>query len=417
MDWRKLFGNTLALLIICSSNVVCGKNTHNDVFHPAFKSLQITDSQNLLGQPIVVSSNAGSKVIISFDELAEDSRFLRYRLVHCDSNWRPSEISEMDYIDGFNEGQIHSYELSENTLTHYVHYSLEFPNEDVTTLISGNYLVEIYDEDDPETTLLQARFMISEDVARLSPGITSRTDYDYNGKYQQLSLNVNFEGANIENPYTDLRLVIIPNGQDNNRRVLNAPLRATPTEVVYEHQKDLIFPAGNEYRRFDIANVRYPGMHVYNYEYIEPFYNAMLMEDMPRIYERYQYDSDQSGRFFVDELNAEYPEIQADYIVAFFTLRMPKISEDVYIDGDLTLRKFDSDSRMVYDDTLGAYIKTLLLKQGMYNYQYVTESGGLNPIEGDFYETGNEYLLLLYYRPMGARYDRLIGSTVIVSNK
>ena len=302
-------------------------------------------------------------------------------------------------------------------MTHYVHYDLEFPNEDIALLISGNYLVEIFDEDKPDKVLLQARFMISEDVARMSPAITSRTDRDYNGKHQQLSLDVNLEGVRIDNAYTDLRLVIIPNGRVSSRHVIDTPLRVTPTGVVYEHQSQLIFPAGNEYRRFDIANVRYPGMNVQNYEYIEPFYNAMLYEDSPRISERYQYDSDQSGRYFVDELNATYPDIQADYIMTFFTLRMPELNEDVYIDGDFVLRKFDSDSRMVYDETIGAYIKTMILKQGMYNYQYVTKSGVLNPIEGDFYETVNEYLLLLYYKPMGARYERLIGSAVIVSDK
>lgn len=417
MDLLKLIGNIALSAFLISSVPVCGKNTQNDVFFPEFKSLQVTDPQNMLGQPIIVLSNAESRVKISFDELAEDSRYLRYRLIHCDCDWRPSEISEMDYVDGFNEGQINSYALSENTLTHYVHYDLEFPNDEIMPILSGNYLVEIFDEDDPETTLLQARFMISEDIADLAPAVTSRTDYDYNGKHQQVSLNVNLEGEGVENPYTDLRLVVIQNGREQSRRVIKTPLRVSPSGVVYEHQSDLIFPAGNEYRRFDIANVRYPGMNVENYEYIEPYYNAMLRVDYPRSNTNYQYDSDQSGRYFVDELNATDPDLESDYVMTFFTLKMPQLSEDVFIDGDMTLRKFDSDSRMVYDHTLGAYIKTMLLKQGMYNYQYVTKSGQLNPIEGDYYEAANEYLFLLYYRPMGARYDRLIGSTVIYSDK
>lgn len=417
MDFQKSIGKYFLLFIFLVNITAWGRNTQTDVFEPSFKSLQVTDPNNMLGQPIIVLSNADSRVRISFDELAEDSRYLRYRLIHCNSNWQPSEISEMDYIDGFNEGQIYSYELSDNTLTHYVHYNLEFPNEDMMPLLSGNYLVEIYDEDDPDRVLLQARFMISEDKAHLSPSVTSRTDYDYNNKHQQVALNVNLEGLNIENAYTDLRLVIIQNGRNHSAHVINTPLRVTPDGVVYEHQSDLIFPAGNEYRRFDIENVRYPGMNVENFEYIEPYYNAMLRWDEPRINSRYIYDSDQAGRFFVDELNATDPDLQADYIMTFFTLKMPKLNEEVYLDADFVLRKFDSDSRMIYDDTLGAYIKTLLLKQGMYNYQYVTRSGSLNQIEGDFYETANEYLMLLYYRPIGARYDRLIGSTVIYSDK
>lgn len=417
MVLQKSIGKYLLLFLFTVNISVFAQNTQTDVFEPSFKSLQVTDPNNLLGQPIIVTTNADSRIKISFDELAEDNRYLRYRLVHCNSNWQRSDISEIDYIDGFNEGHIHSYELSYNTLAHYVHYSLELPNEDMMPLLSGNYLVEIFDENDPNRVLLQARFMLSEDKARMSPSVTTRTDYDYNNKHQQVSLNVNLEGLDIENAYTDLRLVIIQNGKGNSARVIDTPLRVTPDGVVYEHQSDLIFPAGNEYRRFDIANVRYPGMNVSNFEYIDPFYNAMLECDYPRISSRYQYDSDQSGRFYVDELNATEPNLQADYILTFFTLKCPELDEDVYIDGDFVLRKFDSDSKMIYDDTIGAYIKTLLLKQGMYNYQYTTKSDLLNPIEGDFYETANEYLMLLYYRPMGARYDRLIGTTVIYSDK
>lgn len=392
-------------------------DTSTDIFHPQFKSLQVTDPMNLLGQPVIDMNNEDSRIRISFDELAEDNRYLRYRLVHCDSEWRPSSISDMEYASGFNLGDIYSYALSEQTLTHYVHYDLVLPNEDVAPLISGNYLVQIFDQDDPDTVLLQARFMVSENRAGLALGVTSRTDADYNGKHQQLSVDVNLEGSRIDNAFNDLKLVVIQNGRTDSRRVLSKPLRVRPQGVVYEHQKELIFPAGNEYRRFDTANARYPGMHVESCDYMEPYYQALLQTDTPRPDARYLYDEDQAGRYFVDEINSTDPDINADYVMTFFTLESPRLAEDVFIDGDITLRKRDSDSRMVYDEGLGAYVKTLLLKQGMYNYQYVTGSGGLNPIEGDHYETGNEYLVLLYHCPPGARYERLIASGVIYSGK
>lgn len=411
----RVFSLLIAAAAVLPAHAV---NTLTDIFDPQFKSLQVTNPDNLLGFPILELANEASRMHIGFDELAEDNRFLRYRLLHCDSNWRPTPISDMEFASGFNQGDIYSYALSEKTLTHYVHYDLMLPNEDVQPLLSGNYLVEIFDQDDPDDVLLQARFMVSEGVAQINAAVTSRTDIDYNDRHQQLGVNVNLDGTGVTDPYNDLTLVIIQNGRPDMRRTLAKPLRATPQGVAYEHQKELIFPAGNEYRRFDIANVRYPGMRVERYDYIEPFYQAMLQTDVPRPYARYQYDEDQSGRYFVDELNATEPDINSDYVMTYFTLQMPRIDEDVFIDGDVVLRKHDSDARMVYDDSLGAYIKTMLLKQGMYNYQYVTSSvTGLNPIEGDHYETGNEYLILLYHSAPGARYERLIGSSVIYSGK
>jgi uncharacterized protein (DUF2225 family) len=71
-----------------------------------------------------------------------------------------------------------------------------------------------------------------------------------------------------------------------------------------------------------------------------------------------------------------------------------------------------------FDDDL--YHATLLLKQGYYNYQYVvknqsTSETSVMPVEGSFGRTENDYLILVYYRPAGRRYDRLVGVTVVNS--
>lgn len=404
---KRIFSILLFAFAALQSNA---RDTSTQIFHPDFKSLQVIDPNNRLGQPIIRNDKP---IKISFDELAETNRYLRYRLVHCNSDWQPSSLSEIDFLDGFNEAEISDCRLSENTLAHYVHYDLVLPNEDMQPLVSGNYLVEIFDEDDPSTTLLQARFMVDEAIAGLDLGVTSRTDYDYNQRHQQLSVKANLKGAKVENPYNDLKLMLIQNGRENTRREIIHPLSVQSESALYEHQKELIFPAGNEFRRFDIANTNYPGMGVESIRFTDPLYSALLKTDEPRCDRRYIYDQDQAGRYFPAEIYSDDPDINADYIETYFTLAMPRQAGDVMLEGDLTV---GSDPTMIYDDSMGAYIKTLLLKQGMYNYRYVT-SAGENPIEGDHYETGNEYLALLYYCPPGARYDRLIGSAVINSGK
>lgn len=389
------------------------RDTLPAIFDPQFKSLQMSDPTNLLGHAIVKPANEATGIVISFDELSEDNRYLRYRLIHCDSNWQPTQsVSELDYLSGFNEGMVEDYVLSDKSLTHYIHYSIHIPNEEMRPRLSGNYLVEVYDEDEPEITLLQARFMVDESIVPLMVNVSSRTDIDYNQRHQQLTVKADLEHAGVENAYNDLKLVIIQNGCINEAHLLRHPLQLTQNLAIYEHQKELIFPAGNEFRRFDTANLRYPGKGVLSIDFIEPYYNVMLNTDEPRINEGYQYDQTQSGRYFPAEIYSTEPEIDADYVLTFFTLKMPEREGGVYLDGDLTLHRRDSDARMVYDSSRGAYIKTLLLKQGMYNYQYVT-GAGLNPVEGDIYETSNEYVVLLYYCPPGAKYERLIGSASI----
>lgn len=389
------------LLVFCWLSLGA-KDTATTVFHPGFRSLQVVDPTNLLGQPII---RKGSSVSIIFDELAEDNRFLRYRLVHCNADWQPSSLSELDFLDGFNEGEINDYALSENTLAHYVNYQLTLPNQDIRPLASGNYLVEIYDENDPSTTLLQARFMVSEELADLDMSVTSRTDVDYNDRHQQVSVTANLDGAQIENPYTDLRLVVVQNGQTV--RELRHPLSVQLKSATYAYQRELIFPAGNEFRRFDLANINYPGMGVESIQYTDPLYSAVLKVDTPKADLRYIYDQDQAGRYFPAEINAADPNTGADYVQTYFTLQSPYVGE-IRLTGDLVIGQ---DPTMAYDEDLGAYVKTLLLKQGMYNYAY---TGG---IDGNHYETENEYTALLYYSPLGARADRLIATAVIHSGK
>lgn len=407
----------ISFLMVCGlAFSIHARNTSTVIFDPDFKSLQVNKIGDRLGQPVIKLNSDNEGIRISFDELAEDNRYLRYRLVHCNSDWQPSDLNETDYLNSFNEAQVVDYALSERTLTHYVHYNIDLPNPDMMPLVSGNYLVEVYDEDEPDRTLLQARFMVDEAIASLGMGVTSRTDYDYNNRHQQLSVKADLEGAKVENPYNDLKLVVMKNGSDVTRRELKHPLSVQSKTAVYEHQKELVFPAGNEYRRFEIANIRMPGMGVDAIDFIDPYYRVMLKTDEPRADVRYTYDQDQNGRFFPAEIFADDPDINADYAVVYFTLKMPKLAGGVYLDGDLTGNSLGSESRMVYDETIGAYIKTMLLKQGLYNYQYVTDSAN-NPIEGDHYETNNEYVALLYYSPPSARYERLIATGVIYSGK
>lgn len=418
MTLRLLLSAALAAAVALTAGAV---DTADGVFHSAFKSLRSYVDEAPLAPPVLIL-NSSDRLVIEFDELAEDASYLRYRLVHCNADWTPSQLVDSEYLDGFNEAQVTHWQLSQSTLTHYVHYTITIPNADMAPTLSGNYLLQVYSEDDPDEVLLQTRFMISENAAPLSASVTSRTDVDYNRSHHQLAVSADLDGAAVADPFNDLRLVVIQNGRPDTRRVLDKPLRLGADRAIYEHQPALIFPAGNEYRRFETATVKFPGMGVDHYVYADPFYHAVLSTDLPRPADSYQYDQDQSGRFFPVEYNSQVPEIEADYVVTHFRLEMPQMPDaEIYLDGDMVNRRLDSDSRMVYVPAEGAYIKTMLLKQGHYNYQYLTSRPGARPatapIEGDHYETVNDYLILLYHTPPMARAQRLIGATVISSGR
>lgn len=373
--------------------------------------------------PLVLNLGSPDRLIVSFDRLEEDREYFRYSLEHCNARWQPSGLVTSEFLNGYNEATIEDYEFSRATTVHYVHYTLSLPNEDMDPLISGNYLLKIYPEEDPDSPIAQIRFSVSENSAHVyNPEVTAATDRGYRNGFQQLSFEIDTEHARVDDPFNDMFVVISQNGRLDNERAVLHPLRLKGKTAIYEHMPELIFNAGNEYRRFEIVNTQYPTMGVENIAFVNPLYHIDLYEDEIRSGSDYLYDQTQHGRFFIREYNSRDSDIEADYIMVHFTLDASEMPEKaVFIDGDFTYRRFDPSSRMFYNPSTDRYEGSFLLKQGAYNYQYLTikpgdRSGDTSTIEGDKWQTVNEYVIKVYHRRRGERFDRLIGIGGIVSD-
>ncbi|MDE6199713.1 MAG: DUF5103 domain-containing protein [Muribaculaceae bacterium] len=391
------------------------------IFDDAFHTLRISVNGDYMAPPVLLL-DSGGELTVSFDEIAESNSYLRYSLVHCNANWTESTLVESEFLDGFNFGDVDDYEYSRMTATHYVNYRITLPNDRFRFKVSGNYLIRVYRDDNPDTTLLQARFMVSESTAMVQADVLSVTDIDYNDAHQQVSVAVDATNAKVEDVFNDLMVYVNQNGRLDNEVMVRQPLRVSGKTAYYEHLRPLIFPAGNEYRRMETVSTTYPGMNVESMEYHEPFYHATVATDYPRSSDQYVYDQTQSGRFFVREYNSSDSDIEADYVVTHFTLDAPELpGKHIFLDGDFIYRRFDPQSLMTYNRATGLYEKTLLLKQGAYNYQFLTidtdgksHKASTSTIEGDYYQTRNEYLIKVYTRHRGERYDRLIGVTTVL---
>lgn len=418
----KLFISSVLLSVAAIMSAEPPADTMTGAFDEHIRTMQVNLRGDIFAPPVIV---LGSDDVLnfSFDQLSDDRSYLRYRLVHCNADWQPSPMVESEYLNGFNEAVIDDFEFSRGTTVNYVNYRFTVPSGNIYPLISGNYLVQVYDENDPSKTLAQWRFMVSEQKVGIDAALTSRTDIDYNNAHQQLSIEVNTERLDDIDPFNDLKLMIQQNGRFDNEIALQHPLRMLGRTAVYDHLAPLIFEAGNEYRRFETVSLDYPGMRIESVQYLDPYYHANITTDMSRAKEAYLYDSTQNGRFKIREYDSDYADTNADYVVVHFTLDYPETPDlMIFIDGDLTNRRFDESSRMIFNNYTGRYEKAMLLKQGSYNYQYLAVPPGKNRgytshIEGDRYQTVNEYLIKAYARRPGARYDRLVGVSRIVSDR
>jgi hypothetical protein len=390
------------------------RDTMTGIFNERVRTLQVRVDGSIFAPPVVALSG-GTPLSIEFDHLDEDRQYLRWRAVRCDANWQPSTLAESEWMQGFNESQIENYEFSRGTTVHYVHYSFNFPDDNISPTLSGNYLLEVYPESDPDDVWLQTRVMLSEQCAPIEASVTTQTDVDYNDAHQQLSVWVDTERAAVTDPFNDLTVMIAQNARCDNEVALRQPLRLSGRTAVYEHLSPLIFDAGNEYRRIEVSNVNYPGMGVEDIAYAAPYYNFKLSTDQSRAGQQYLYDQTQHGRFYVREYNSSNSDTEADYVVVHFSLDYPELfGWMIFLDGDMCQRRFDSGSIMGYNNETNCYEKVLLLKQGAYNYQYLAvkpnaNSGSPAIIEGNKYQTDNEYLIKVYARGPLDRTDRLIS--------
>lgn len=397
-------------------------DTSQKIFSPSFSSLQVEVAGAPLSPP-VIQLHTADYITVKFDERADDMRYLRYELIHCDSDWQPSQLLESEYIDGFNDGHVNDYRLSSLTSLNYVHYEIHLPNDEIRLTRPGNYLIRIFDEDDRDTTLLQARFYVVAPSVGINADVTSRTDIDTNDSHQQLLVRVDTDKVkDIESYFSEFKLVAIQNGREDNRVTVTRPSRIEGTTLVYDHSRELIFPAGNEYRRFETVFDKYPGMGVDYVTWEDPYPQYTLLTDESRMHDPYLYDQTQFGRYFVRNSSTDDPDTQAKYCIVHFSLKEPqRVDGSFYIEGDLTGRLFSPDNRMIYNPSTEQYEASLLLKQGSYNYQYLfvpngTTQGQTYPIEGDKYETNNQYTILIYHRKPMDRADSLIGAATVTSS-
>ena len=375
---------------------------------------------------VIDGSEAENTLEISFDEMSHDVHQYSYCVVHCNRDWTESDISSYEYVDGFTTADIVDYEHSMNTQQAYTHYSFAFPNEDMQLKASGNYVVQIYEDGDQENVVAEVCFRIVEPMVSMDANVRGNTDMEFNGRYQQLDIDVNIRSLNLQNP-NEIKIVVEQNGRRDNQVVLSRPTFVEPNRLRYVNQKALIFEGGNEYRHFDIYSAYYAGYHVDRVEYAQGEYHALLDIDEVRGTKNknagreglpYVTEMDANGQWLVNCEKTDYVDTEAEYMWVHFVLPVDQYVMDgqVFVGGEAFGNQLSAQNRMEYNADQKYYYLYAYLKQGGYDYMYyVLGQNGVTslPIEGSHWQTQNEYSICVYYTPFGGRCDRLVGYKVL----
>ena len=374
---------------------------------------------------VIDGSDEQNTLEFSFDCLSHDIKQYSYKIFHCNMSWLPSDISTYEYIDGFTTADITDYERSVNTQQEYTHYSFVFPNEDMQIKASGNYMIAIYQDGDMEKPVAAYCFQVVEPMVDIVTNVRANTDIELNGRYQQLDVEVHTEKLGLKNA-SDITLLVQQNGREDNQQYIYKPTFVEPNRLRYINNKYLIFEGGNEFRRFDAYSTYYAGYNVNRVVYEQGEYHVLLEADRVRGTEAvgagkvglsYLSDVDANGQFVINCEKTDYPDTDAEYMWVHFCLpvQQPLVDAQVYVGGNLFQNNYNANNLMQYDAENKCYYLYAYLKQGGYNYMYYTLQNrkiSLLPLEGSHWQTINEYAVDVFYRPFGARYDRLVGKKI-----
>lgn len=403
--------------LLCSATTLNAQPGRTTLMAPHLKTLQLKVDGSEERMP-VIKLGSNERLEVSFDDMTHEYRRYTYKIEHCDVEGNVTDgLFESDYVQSVaDEEVIEDYEPSRNTTVLYTHYKLSLPNDRLKPLLSGNYRLTVSTENEngEKEAVLQTYFGVVDTKAGIIPRCTTNTEIDWKDKHQQISMRVDLGSLPLRDAESEVKTLVLQNRRYDNA-VVNAPYTAQDGNVlIWEHTRNLIFKAGNEYRKMEILSTRYPGMHGDNIRWYDPYYHYTLFQDSPR--KNYLYDEDRDGAYITRCANSGDANVEADYVVTHFSLAsLPMTDCEFYVNGRWTVKGLSPEYKMTYNEQTEAYEVSMLLKMGYYNYLYLCTkadnpgTGHTAPAEGDYYQTENEYDIMVYYRPTGSRYWQLVG--------
>ncbi|WP_299099124.1 DUF5103 domain-containing protein [uncultured Winogradskyella sp.] len=403
--------NIFNLVLFAITPLVLLSQVTEEVNPPDFIKTITFKSNTTEGQLPVLK--LGESLELEFDALTANEEDFYYVIEHFNYDWTPSSLVKSEYLKGLDNQRILTYENSFNTYQIYSHYDLQIPNSRTLGLLkSGNYIISIYD--DYDELMFSRKFMVYEDNVNVGVSVKRSRDVQVIGEKQSVDIVISTNGTNFNNPLDNIKTLIIQNNNQNTSISGLKPQYTLGNELIYRYDTESAFWAGNEFWFYENKDVRSANVGV-QFIQLKELYNNYLYTNISRKDLPYTYNPDINGNFLITAIDTDNVDVEADYTMIHFSLSHDEIKDkDIHIYGNFNAYAIDPFTKMEYNTESKRYENTMLLKQGFYNYKYVAvdkETGAIDEgaISGNFWQTENNYKALVYYRDLGARFDRIIG--------
>lgn len=385
---------------------------------PPYNIKTVSFVQN--GENMIPIFRLGDSFQLQFDDLFGSEANYYYRFVHCNYDWTPSDLTRNEYLKGFDDQRIQDYTNSFNTLQLYSHYKVQFPNKFTQLSVSGNYIIKILNED--REVIFSRKFIVYEDLVSVPMQVkTARNIKDLNHKHN-IDFSIKSNTILFQSPLKNVKVLLLQNGVLSTGITNIKPMYTIGNDLIYKYDSETQFWAGNEYLNFENKDIRAANNLVGFVDSSGGVYNSHLYTNTARAKLQYTYFPDINGNFVVKNLNRDNNEIEADYAWVFFSLSAPAYygKNDIYVNGMFNNYALTPEYKMDYNEAKATYEKAIMIKQGFTNFKYVIADkyGKIdeeNAIDGNFYQTENNYFAIVYYKENNARYDRVIGKGIATS--
>ncbi|MCW8981758.1 MAG: DUF5103 domain-containing protein [Altibacter sp.] len=400
----------VVLILLALHAIPAFSQVEEKVAPPYISTIQFSGTTSQSQLPII---RLGERLQLSFDALNGEEEDYYYTITHYNFDWTPSDLSKGEYLDGFDEVRIETYENSLNTLQIFSHYTLTIPNRETRRIEkSGNYLLSIYNDDNEP--IFSRKFMVIENVVGVGVEIKRSRDLNFIEEKQVVQFTVNSPSLLLINPKQTVKTLVLQNSNLKSAITNLKPQYTIGTELIYRYDQEAAFWGGNEFLSFDNKEVRSATFGVRRVS-LSDVYENFLYTDGARKDRPYTYNPDINGNFVVRNVDAQNQNIEAEYVRMHFNLQYFEDigDKEIHLYGNFNNWTIDGTTYMEYDPASDTYRNSRLFKQGYYDYKYVVvdRDGSIDggAISGDFWQTENQYTVLVYYRDLGARYDRIIG--------
>jgi hypothetical protein len=390
------------------------------IYSSRIKTVQLYTKGNQLGFP-VIRTNSVEQLELHFDDLDADVKNYSYTFQLCNADWTPAMLSQFDFIKGYSQIRITTYRMSSVAYTRYTHYQANLPDRNCVPTRPGNYILKVFRDGDTSKLIFTKRMLVADEKAVVSAQIQQ----PFNGQLFRTHQKVQFrvvlnEQLNVVNHLQQIKVVILQNNRWDNAIVDIKPSFFSRNTLEFNTENDCVFPSGKEWRWLDLRSFRLQSDRVMNAKYSTSSTEIFVKPDMDRSGQRFNFFRDNNGFYVIDNIEGLNPFWQGDYATVHFSFVPPNNvalnGRDVYLVGQLTNYDISNQSKMQFNTEKGVYETSLFLKQGYYDYCYVAiDRTARNKVpvfdytEGNYWETENDYTVLVYYRALAGRADELVG--------